>query len=154
MAKRLSGRGIKKNQTYTVEEVALILRVHVQTVRGWGKNGLPLMRGRKPYLVHGEDLQAFLAKRESKAKKPLGPNEVYCFGCRRAVRPAGDLADYVPSGAGSGRLSGICAYCEGMAYRFVSAPSLRSIAPDLLIAFEGGRGANRFRDSPLKYSHS
>ncbi|MEM9840194.1 MAG: helix-turn-helix domain-containing protein [Pseudomonadota bacterium] len=136
MAKRLSARGIKKNQTYTLEEAAIILGVHVQTVRTWGKVGLPLMRGQKPHLVHGEDLKTFLTRRSGKAKKLLGPNELYCLGCRRAVRPAGDLADHVASGAGSGRLSGICPHCEGMAQRFVSPSSLREIAPDLLIGAE------------------
>lgn len=137
MAKRFSARGIKKNQTYTLEEAALILCVHVQTVRGWGKKGLPVMRGQKPHLVHGEDLKTFLKKQSGQAKQPLGPNEVYCLGCRQAVTPAGGLADYVLQSSGNGRLSGICPQCEEMAHRFVSAPSLHAIAPDLLIAVEG-----------------
>lgn len=155
MAKRFSARGIKKNQTYTLEEAALILCVHVQTVRGWGKKGLPVMRGQKPHLVHGEDLKAFLAKRSMRAKMPLQANDLYCLGCRRAIRPAGELADYVASGAGSGRLSGICPHCEGMAHRFVSAPSLRRVAPDLLVAAEGGvESLTGSSNPPLKDSHS
>lgn len=137
MAKRLSARGIKKNQSYTLEEAAMILGVHIQTVRGWEKRGLFVMRGQKPHLVHGEDIQAFLAKRDITAKTPLKPNEVYCLGCRQGVRPDGDLADYVVSGAGSGRLSGICPNCEAMAHRFVSTRSLPQIAPDLILAIQG-----------------
>lgn len=153
MAKRISARGIKKNQTYTLDEAALILRVHVQTVRGWEKGGLPVMRGQKPHLIHGEDLQAFLRMRGMKAKKPLKPNEVYCLGCRRAVRPAGDLADYVTSGAGSVRLSGICPHCEGMAHRFVSTPSLRQIAPDLHVAFQGSEESLTGSNNPPSKTH-
>lgn len=153
MAKRLAARGIKKHQSYTLEEAALILGVHVQTVRSWERRGLPIMRGQKPHLVHGADLKSFLDKHVRRAKRSLEPNEVYCLRCRDAVRPAGDLADYIPNGTGNGRLSGICPRCESMAHRFVSTPSIRKVAPDLLIGFEGAEESLTGSGDPPSKTH-
>lgn len=139
MGKRLSVRGIKMHQAYTVEEVALVLRVHPQTVRGWGKNGLPIMRGQKPHLIHGDELRTFLSKRAGDRKQQLGPDEVYCLKCKKGVRPDGGLADFsTAEGRGTGRLSGICPHCESMANRFVSIAQIGAIAPNLEIAFGAG----------------
>lgn len=138
MAKRLSVRGIRKHQTYTVEEVGLILRVHPRTVRGWGKGGPPIMRGQKPHLIHGGDLRTFLGNRTGARESPLGPDQVYCLKCRKGVRPNGGLADYAPLSCANGCLSGICPYCEGMAHRFIRAAQIRTIASGLEVAFRAG----------------
>src|SRR5215204_2484001 len=92
MARRYDIRRVKIHRTYSVSEVARLLRVHKHTVGRWIATGLPLIEQKKPYLTHGSDLREFLAARQP-AKQPLRPGEMYCLGCRAAKRPAADMAD-------------------------------------------------------------
>lgn len=61
MAKRLKNfRLVKIHRNYTVEEVALLLSVHKNTVRTWVKECLPVIDDKRPKLILGRDLSAFL----------------------------------------------------------------------------------------------
>lgn len=153
MSKRLHARGIKKHHPYTLEEIADFLSVHVQTVRGWGKAGLPIMRGRKPYIVVGEDVIDFLEKRNLASKRPLGPNEVYCLPCRRPVKPAGGFAEFCLDENGTSRLIGMCPRCDALIHRYVRAESIRVIAPDLEIVFANGEASLTGSSLPLSNTH-
>ena len=64
MAKRHPNhRLVKIHRNYTVEEVASLLGVHRNTVREWVKRGLATIDRKRPMLIHGRDLAAFLQAR-------------------------------------------------------------------------------------------
>ena len=50
----------KIHRNYTVDEVANLFAVHRNTVRQWIKSGLPTTDSRRPLLILGRDLVAFL----------------------------------------------------------------------------------------------
>jgi hypothetical protein len=84
----------KIHRNYTVEEIANLFGVHKNSVRNWVKGGLPTSDDRRPMLILGRDLVAFLHARRVKNKRPCQPGEIYCMRCRAAQRPAGDMAEY------------------------------------------------------------
>jgi excisionase family DNA binding protein len=104
-----------------VSEVAKLFGVHKHTVSRWITSGLPLIEQRRPYLIHGTDLRAFLAARQP-AKQPLRPGEIYCVRCRSPKRPDGDVADLIPRSATIGDLIGICPACGGTIHRAAPKP--------------------------------
>lgn len=110
----------KIHRNYTVEEVAGVFGVHRNTVREWVKRGLPTIDDRRPRLILGAHLVAFLRARRVKNKRSCKPGEMYCVRCRAPRAPAGDMADYLPVTATLGNLSGICPTCDAMMYRRVS----------------------------------
>ena len=59
MARRHSTRGIRKNRTYTYEQLAEKVGVSPQTVRKTKPRGLRVMEGARPHLVLGADAIAF-----------------------------------------------------------------------------------------------
>ena len=62
MAKRHSNpRLVKIHRSYTVEEAANLLAVHKSTVREWIKRGLPTSDDRRPTIILGRELAAFLS---------------------------------------------------------------------------------------------
>lgn len=61
--RRLNPRRAKIHRNYYFEDVARLNGVHKQTVRNWQKEGLPVMTGKRPYLVMGNALRTFLDKR-------------------------------------------------------------------------------------------
>lgn len=134
MAKRYPAHRLKIHRNYTIEQAAELLGAHVQTVRGWARGGaLPVCEKKRPALIVGADLRAFLQKREAAGKRHLGPNEFYCLKCRAPRRPAGMMADYEAKSDRAGRLVALCEACEGLLYRTANADMLAIVAPDLAI---------------------
>ena len=120
MAKRPNPRAIRAARTYTIEEAALALNVSTSTVRSWVKAGLPLMQARRPYLILGDSLRAFLNSRASNAKVPLEQDQLYCFTCKAARVPMGLMVDCIPQTPKTARLLGLCEVCGGTCNRMVS----------------------------------
>ena len=121
----------KIHRNYTVDEIAGLFDVHKNTVRQWLKQGLPTSDGRRPMLILGRDLAAFLSARRAKNKRACRPGEIYCVRCRAPRAPAGGMVDYTPSTATLGNLVAICSTCETMIYRRVSLAKLDQVRGDL-----------------------
>ncbi len=117
----------KIHRNYTVEEVASLYGVHRNTVRQWVKRGLPTSDDRRPMLILGADLAAFLQARRAKGKRTCGPGEIYCVRCRVPRVPAGGMADYLPVTETLGNLIGICSSCETIIYRRVNLARLEQV---------------------------
>jgi excisionase family DNA binding protein len=130
MARRHDVRRVKIHRTYSVAEAAKLLDVHKHTVGRWIDSGLPLIEQKRPFLIHGSDLRAFLQARRPK-KQPCRSGEIYCVACRTPRRPAGDMADYIPKTATSGLLRGICPVCDRLMHRVTRVASLAAASGDL-----------------------
>jgi excisionase family DNA binding protein len=117
----------KIHRSYTVEEVASLYGVHRNTVREWVKRGLPTSDDRRPILILGRDLVAFLHAQRTKNKRTCQPGEIYCVRCRAPTAPAGDMADYEAVTETLGNLVAICSACETLIYRRVSLAKLAQI---------------------------
>jgi hypothetical protein len=117
-------RRVKIHRNYTVEEISGVLKVHKNTVRGWIKLGLPTIDRQRPTLILGSALSRFLQDRRRRGHQRCAPGEIYCVKCRTPVRPAGGMADYIPTTLISGSLTGICPTCETLIYRRVSQATL------------------------------
>lgn len=128
----------KSNHSYTVEEVAKLLGVHRNTVREWIRRGLTTTDMRRPLLIRGRELVAFLRARRAASKRTCKPGEIYCVRCREPRRPAAGMADYQPLTATLGNLIGICPRCECVIYRRVNRFLLGEVRGDLDVAFPEG----------------
>ena len=117
----------KIHRNYTVEEVAVVFGVHRNTVREWVKRGLPTNDRRRPMLILGSDLRAFLHARRMKNKQPCQPGEMYCIRCRSPRAPTGNMADYEAGTATLGNSIAICSTCEAMMNRRVSLAKLEHV---------------------------
>ena len=123
----------KIHRNYTVEEVAALFGTHRNTVRQWVKQGLPTTDDRRPMLILGADLVAFLQARRAKNKRNCQPGEMYCVRCRVPRAPGGDMADYLPDTATLGNLIGICSVCDAMMYRRTSLARIEQVRGKLVI---------------------
>lgn len=132
-------RLVKIHRSYTVEEIASRLVVHRNTVRDWIKRGLQTVDTRRPLLVRGQDLVAFLQERRKKNKCSCQPGEIYCVRCRTPQKPAGDMAEYLPMTPKLGNLVGICPRYESMMYRRVNSIKLEQIRGNLDITIPQAR---------------
>lgn len=146
MARYPSPRRVKSTRTYTVDEAARLLGVHKNTVRRWLIQGLAAIDERRPLLIHGPALIAFLGERRAKRKQPCGPGRMYCVRCRAPKRPAGGMADFEAGPGDTGMLTGICPDCEGLIYRRVRRTKLDEVREDLEVTL--AKAEPRICDSP------
>jgi hypothetical protein len=136
MAKRRPNyRQVKIHRSYTVEEIACLFGIHKNTVRAWVKAGLPTSDGKRPMLILGVDLAAFLQARRAKHKQPCKAGEFYCFRCRSPKAPAGAMADCWPVTYKIGHLQALCPDCYCTMNRRVNVAKLVDFHRILAITF-------------------
>ena len=127
-------RLVKIHRSYTVQEIAKLFGTHENTVRRWIKSGLLTIRDHKrPKLILGGDLAAFLQERRVKNKRKCQPGEIYCVRCHAPQKPAGDMAECQVLTPTLGNLSGICPCCNFMIYRHVNLAKLEQVRGNLEI---------------------
>lgn len=146
--RRPNYRLVKIHRSYTVEEAAHLFGVHKNTVRAWVKAGLPVCDGKRPTLILGPDLAAYLKACRTKNKRPCQPGEIYCVRCRAPKHPAGSMAEYRPTTERLGNLIGICPDCEGMLFRRVSLAKLAQTQGKLEVTFVEARRQVSESDCP------
>lgn len=128
-------RLVKIHRNYTVEEIVNLFGNHKNTVRGWIKAGLAISDDKRPMLVLGHDLVAFLQDRRVKNKQACKPGEMYCVRCRSPRFPAADMADYSPVTERFGNLIAICPDCNSIMNRRVSFAKLSQVCGNMDISF-------------------
>jgi hypothetical protein len=128
-------RLVKVHRSYSVFDVAMLFKIHKNTVRAWQKAGLRPIDTRRPVVFLGKELAEFLKTRRVQAKRPLLSGQIYCVACREAKEPALGMADYVPLTRTSGNLRGFCPMCQRFIHRRVSWAKLTIIAGQLDITF-------------------
>ena len=126
-SRRVNHRLVKIHRNYSVEEAAVLLGVHRNTVRQWVKVGLPTSDEKRPTLILGRALFDFLKSRKALNKRPCQPGQIYCVRCRCPKHPAGDMAEYEPLTATLGNLVGICPSCDTLMYRRVNVGKIEHI---------------------------
>jgi|SRR5215831_9254234 len=135
MGRHPNPRLVKIHRSYTVEEVARIFRKHKNTVRGWIKQGLRPIDGRRPTLIHGLELVSFLQNRRMRSKRPCPPGHMYCLKCRSPKQPAAGMVDYLPITDTSGNLRALCPDCGTFMHRRADFAKLNTIGGGFDIAF-------------------
>ncbi|MEN6509072.1 MAG: helix-turn-helix domain-containing protein [Smithella sp.] len=128
-------RLVKIHRSYTVEETAKLFDIHKNTVRRWIKEGLANVDDRRPLLILGHDLAAFLQARRAKNKQGCNPGQLYCVCCRAPKTPGGDMAEYTPITEKYGNLKAICPDCNAIMNRHVSMSRIGEFRAKMDISF-------------------
>jgi hypothetical protein len=128
-------RLVKIHRSYTVEEIAELFAIHKNTVRRWVKGGLATSDNKRPMLILGTDLAAFLKARRENNKRPCKPGEIYCVRCHAPKFPAENMVEYVPVTDKFGNLIAICPDCGIIMNRRVSLARIEDIRGGMDISF-------------------
>ncbi|MEL6608907.1 MAG: helix-turn-helix domain-containing protein [Pseudomonadota bacterium] len=118
--KRVPAHLVKTHRSYTIEELADVLRVTKATVRRWCKDGLPCFMDAKPFLIQGGDLKAWYAANLATKKVTLGEFEVYCFSCKKARESDPELFEIRPKDAMRCVIFAVCPACGANMQRIIS----------------------------------
>ncbi len=149
MTKRPNPRSIKAARCYTIVEGADALGVAVGTVRGWIKQGLPVMTAQRPYLILGDALRGFLKDRHVKSTALLERDQLHCLTCKQGQRPYGMMVDCIPQTDKTARLVGLCEVCGRTCNRMVSRANLADLGAIFDVAHRDHRKAVKDTSDPL-----
>lgn len=105
-------RLIKHNHTYRYHEIADLFGLHSNVIPRWIKNGLCRIDDKKPYLVHGSDLAAYLQSRQKSRKKRCAEDEAFCCKCRLPRRMWENIVDLEIKNQKTLVISGLCIACD------------------------------------------
>ncbi len=128
-------RLVKIHRSYSVEEIAGLFSIHKNTVRQWIKSGLPTIDDKRPKLVQGHELRAFLQVRRARNKRPCQAGQMYCVRCHAPKYPAAGMTDYLPINEKVGNLIGLCPECDSIMHRCVSLAKIEQIREKVDITF-------------------
>ncbi|GLI98424.1 hypothetical protein Sbs19_22420 [Sphingobium sp. BS19] len=129
--RRINPRLIKLHRSYSVEEAALVLGTHKNSIRNWIKNGLPTVDRSRPVLMLGHELRDYLERKRKEAKRPCPPGMLYCLKCRQPRAPAMGMIEATRQNADTGNLSAICETCGSMMHRRTRLDAIATIMPNL-----------------------
>jgi hypothetical protein len=152
-SRRPDARLIKSRHAYTTYEAAGALGVHRNTIRQWLKQGLPSLNEKRPILILGEHLKAFLAKRRKARRRPCQAGQIFCVKCRSAQIPALGMADYVPISATLGSIVGLCPVCGTIIKRWTSLARLAEVRGQLEVKNTTPQPRLRATAPPASDSH-
>jgi hypothetical protein len=125
-------RRIKSAATYSTQEIVELLGVHCRTVHCWHREGLQRIDSRRPFLVLGSELSAFLKSRFSFQRRKCAEGELYCMRCRSPQRPQDGCVTVRYLNDRRTIIAGRCAKCGGRMNQFGSAARI----PDLPAIFK------------------
>ncbi len=104
---------IRRDYTYSVDEIATIYGITPDTVFRWIRNeGLKRNEASRKYFVHGSELAKFLEWRNGKNKRPCKEGEIYCCKCRRGKAPKPDTLKFKKLPNKTVRVFGKCSVCD------------------------------------------
>jgi len=118
---------IKKDLSYTAKDIVDLLGVHIQTVRGWHKEGLKRIDDTQPYLFHGSHLKAFIKQRQAKRKHKCQSDEFYCFKCRKPKKAWENAVDLFIKNEKKLNIQGICSLCNSTLNKRDTVKNLKKI---------------------------
>jgi hypothetical protein len=133
---------IKQTCSYDTGDIAKLFGIHRNTVRHWLKDGLKAIDDRRPIVVHGTVLKAFIKERQQARRQKCPPGEFFCFRCRAPRKPWGDMADLTVRTEKIANLTALCSVCETVMHKSIRRAdvpkiakliSLQALAPERLI---------------------
>lgn len=104
-------RRIRPSKAYLLPEIAASLDRNNATVRRWFRDGLPALDGRRPPLVLGSDLKAWLKAKWSARKQRCKPDELFCCKCRKPREPRPGSVRIVPNNEKTVSVKAECGMC-------------------------------------------
>lgn len=108
-------------KSYSVEQICKLYaekKLHPQTIREWVKSGGLEAVSKKPILIYGEVLKAFLQARNNRHKKTLRFDQFKCVKCKEIDTPQNKEIILYQNKSGSFRAVGLCAACGYQNTRF------------------------------------
>ena len=112
MKRTYDPRKVKRHRSYTVQELAELYEVGPNTVRQWiKKQGLPVIEGTYPALLHCEAIRTWMIAWQAARKWTCAADEMSCLKCRSGRKVIAGTFRVIQTNQVSFMLHGDCETC-------------------------------------------
>jgi len=144
-------KNVRRNYTYTPEEIAGLFNVAPSTVFRWiRQEGLDRIEAGKKYHVHSSALIAFINEQNKKRKVKCKADQIYCFKCRAASHVRENSLKIVVLPNGTVRISAQCMVCGCKMNKAISSQNYNENHPLFLSSHEVNKTLNAESEPPLE----
>lgn len=140
---------IKLFHSYTIREAVDVTGVSARTISAWIKEGLPVMKQQRPFLIRGDDLKRFIQNRRKARKSQTALHQFYCLGCRSARDAAGGFAECLINGNRT-TLKALCGACGNVVNKSIALSRLSELEGKLELLEQVGGGTEKSGDCETK----
>jgi excisionase family DNA binding protein len=133
MAGRRTARGIHGRLFYTPAEAASVLGLCKATIRRWIATGMPADKSRRPTLILGADLKAFLLQRQQRRKHACQLHQLFCMACRMPRAPAGALVEIASESDATLNLRARCEVCDAVMHKRIARRDLSTLQARIVL---------------------
>lgn len=113
----------KARFVYSLEDTCSLYGVNKNTPTNWQKAGLRPIDEKSPKLFKGSGLNRFCDLRRQNSKRPCGPLELFCIGCKSPVLPRRSTFRFDPPGQFRSWVHGVCPNPDREARVFQRVPN-------------------------------
>lgn len=124
---------IESKRSYSSIKIQELLGINPQTIRGWIKEKRLECVNKKPILIYGAILKAFIKARNEKYKNTLGFKEMKCFKCRNISIPRDNQISIYHNKNGSIRVVGNCSNCDNELSKLYKKNSINELKESFFI---------------------
>ena len=114
---------VRSHRPYTIATLAALYDVDPATVRRWIKHGgldVAIICKKRPIVLQGSLVKAWMKARKTAKKQPCAPNEMYCVRCKAPRQIAPESFHIVQRDAANLTAKGECVTCGAKLRRFGS----------------------------------
>jgi hypothetical protein len=138
--RRHNVRLINKHNSYSVAEIALLLKITPHTIGRWIALGkLETIDEKRPYLVHGHELAKCCTLLNSRFDVTCAQGEFLCLKCRSGRRPRNNIAVLVSLPNNRQKLVSNCHECDTEMHSAVSTKNLDVLRKIISVREPGGK---------------
>ena len=125
--RKFNPRLVESNTSYYISEVTQLFNIGETSVRYWLKNGLKIIDGKTPTMIHCEDLREFLANKQKTNEKKCLIEEMFCFKCRQPKKVFDNQVTVINKNNKILHLKGGCETCKSFMTKKYSFSKLNEI---------------------------
>ena len=114
---------VQSHRPYTIKTLASRFEVDPATVRRWIKHGgldVAIICKKRPIVLQGSLVKAWMKARKTAKKQPCAPNELYCVRCKAPRQIATESFHILQRDAANLTAKGECVTCGAKLRRFGS----------------------------------
>lgn len=142
---------IKTGASYTMEDLAKLLRVCRKTIQNWHREGLPAIDDKLPKMFNACDVKYFITQKRASKKFTCEADEFLCLTCKKKVKAKeGTLKPIIHKNKKCYMLFGRCETCNKALRKMASKTSLGEEPEETSIS--GHENYYKVSPSPVQFS--
>lgn len=151
--KKFNTHKITAKKTYTLKEIATLLKVKLVSIHRWRQEGLQKIDNSRPPLIHGQDLINFLNAKKKKRKHPCNIDQLFCVKCQKPRHSRNNAVSIIVNNCRT-NMTGACQECNTKINKTISPKKIDFYKKILTVVEVHMQPLTEFNNSSTTATHT